>query len=72
MKKKRITPYAQLFKLLKTREQAAILHETLEPLTEDCKDEFCIACIAYIKWGIRRSFANSVMQVLFLSYCELL
>lgn len=72
MKKKTITPYAQLTKLLQTREQVTILYETLEPLKEEYKEDFCIACIAYIKFGIRRPFENRVMQVLFASYCELL
>ena len=72
MKKKKITPYEQLTKLLQTREQVTILYETIEPLAEVYKEDFCIACIAYIKFGIRRPFENRVMQVLFASYCELL
>lgn len=71
-KPKRTTPYAQLTKLLQTREQVTILYETLEPLTEVYKEDFCIACIAYIKFGIKRPFENRVMQVLFASYCDLL
>lgn len=66
------TPIAQLLKLLQTREQIAILHETLEPLTDTYREDFCIACIAYIKFGICRPFENHVMQVLFSSYCDLL
>ena len=72
MKKKKITPYAQLTKLLQTHEQVTILYETIEPLAQEYKEDFCIACIAYIKFGIRRPFENRVMQVLFASYCELL
>lgn len=70
--RKKITPVAQLTKLLQTREQITILFETLEPLTEVYREDFCIACIAYIKFGIRRPFENRVMQVLFSSYCDLL
>ena len=70
--RKKITPVAQLTKLLQTREQITILFETLEPLTEIYREDFCIACIAYIKFGIRRPFDNRVMQVLFTSYCDLL
>ena len=70
--KKKTTPIAQLIKLLQTREQITILHETLEPLTDIYREDFCIACIAYIKFGIRRPFENRVMQVLFTSYCDLL
>ena len=72
MKKKKITPYAQLTKLLQTHEQVTILYETIEPLQQEYKEDFCIACIAYIKFGIRRPFENCVMQVLFASYCDLL
>ena len=70
--RKKITPVAQLTKLLETREQITVLFETLEPLTEIYREDFCIACIAYIKFGIRRPFDNHVMQVLFTSYCDLL
>lgn len=70
--KKKTTPIAQLLKLLQTREQITILHETIEPLTDIYREDFCIACIAYIKFGIRRPFENHVMQVLFTSYCDLL
>lgn len=70
--RKKITPVAQLIKLLQTREQITVLFETLEPLTEIYREDFCIACIAYIKFGIRRPFDNRVMQVLFTSYCDLL
>ena len=69
---KKITPVAQLTKLLQTREQITVLFETLEPLTEIYREDFCIACIAYIKFGIHRPFDNRVMQVLFTSYCDLL
>ena len=70
--RKKNTPVAQLTKLLQTREQITVLFETLEPLTEIYREDFCIACIAYIKFGIRRPFDNRVMQVLFTSYCDLL
>ena len=70
--RKKITPVAQLTKLLQTREQITVLFETLEPLADIYKEDFCIACIAYIKFGIRRPFDNRVMQVLFTSYCDLL
>ena len=70
--RKKITPVAQLTKLLQTREQITVLFETLEPLTEIYREDFCIACIAYIKFGIRRPFDNRVMQVLFTNYCDLL
>ncbi len=72
MKKKKITPDAQLVKLLQTREQINILYGTLEPLKESYREDFCLACIAYIKYGIRRPFENPWMQALFACYCDLL
>lgn len=72
MKKKRTSPFSQLFKMLQTQEQKDILFETLEPLKEEYRDDFCLACVAYIRFGIRRYFPNKMMQVLFLSYCDVL
>lgn len=72
MKKKRISPFSLLIKMLQTQEQKDILFETLEPLKEEYRYDFCLACVAYIRFGIRRYFPNKMMQVLFLSYCEVL
>ena len=72
MKKKKVTPFIQLFRLLQTDEQKAILYETIEPLKDDYRDDFCLACVAYIRFGIRRHFENHLMNVLFASYCEVL
>lgn len=72
MKRKKATPKTQLLKLLQTREQIHVLHETLEVLNDQSQEDFCIACIAYIKYGIRRPFDNNVLWVLFTSYCDLL
>lgn len=72
MKKKKLTPFVQLFHLLQTDEQKTILYETIEPLDHLHQDDFCLACVAYIRFGIRRQFQNRVMQVLFTSYCEVL
>ena len=72
MKKKKVTPHIQLIRLLQTDEQKAILYETIEPLKDDYSDDFCLACVAYIRFGIRRHFENRLMNVLFASYCEVL
>ena len=72
MKKKKVTPFIQLFRLLQTDEQKAILCETIEPLKDDYRDDFCLTCVAYIRFGIRRHFENRLMNVLFASYCEVL
>ena len=52
MKKKKVTPFIQLFRHLQTDEQKAILCETIEPLKDDYRDDFCLACVAYIRLGI--------------------
>lgn len=72
MKRKKTTPKTQLLKLLQTRDQIHVLHEKLEVLNDQSQEDFCIACIAYIKYGIRRPFDNNVLWVLFTSYCDLL
>lgn len=72
MKKKKISPQTQLQKLLQSREQVLILQETLEVLNNQSQEAFCIAAIAYIKFGIRRPFTNCVLGVLFTSFCDLL
>lgn len=72
MKRKKTTPKTQLLKLLQTRDQIHVLHETLEVLNYQSQEDFCIAAIAYIKYGIRRPFDNNVLWVLFTSYCDLL
>ena len=41
-------------------------------MKKNYSDDFCIACIAYIRYGIKFSFANKTMQILFVSYCDLL
>lgn len=72
MKKKRTTPPTQLIKLLQTREQIHVLQETLEVLNDQSQEDFCIAAIAYIKFGIRRPFDNNVLWAFFSSFCDLL
>lgn len=72
MKKKKVTPFVQLIRLLQTDEQKTILYETVEPLKDEYRDDFCLSCVAYIRFGIRRHFASRLMNVLFASYCEVL
>lgn len=72
MKKMKTTPQNQLLKLLQTHEQIHVLHEMQEVLNDQSQEDLCIAAIAYIKFGIRRSFDNNVLWALFSSYCDLL
>lgn len=72
MKKVRKTPHQQLAPMLQTMEQKVLLGETLAILSRQYQDDFCIACIAYIRFGIKRQFTNNLMNVLFLSYCDVL
>lgn len=71
-RKARRTPQQQLLSLLQTDFQKAILLDNIAPMKESYSDDFCIACIAYIRYGIKFSFANKTMQILFLSYVDLL
>ena len=71
-RKVRRSPQEQLLSLLQTNLQKEILLDNIAPMKKNYSDDFCIACIAYIRYGIKFSFANKTMQVLFVSYCELL
>lgn len=71
-RKVRRSPQEQLLPLLQTDLQKEILLDTIAPMKESYSYDFCIACIAYIRYGIKFSFANKTMQVLFVSYCDLL
>lgn len=68
MKKRKISSYDQLMRLLQNEEQKALLIQTIEPLKPKYVDDFCLACIAYIKFGVRRPFSNMLMWVIFESY----
>ena len=72
MKKKKVTPLEQLCRELQTEEQKDVLMETIEPMAPEYRDDFCLACTAYIRFGIRRRFNNHLMNVLFAAYTDLL
>ena len=69
---KKITPLDQTLGLLQTEEQKHLLMQNLEPLNEQCREDFLLAVVAYIRFGIKRPFANPLMQVIFTSYCDFL
>ena len=71
-RKVRRSPQEQLLSLLQTNLQKEILLDNIAPMKKSYSDDFCIACIAYIRYGIKFSFANKTMQILFVSYCDLL
>ena len=71
-RKVRRSPEEQLLSLLQTNLQKEILLDNIAPMKKSYSDDFCIACIAYIRYGIKFSFANKTMQILFVSYCDLL
>ena len=72
MKKKKVTPFVQLNRLLQTDMQKNILYDLIEPLNDEYRDDFCLACIAYIRFGIRHHYRNTLINVLFTHYCEVL
>lgn len=71
-KKKKISPFRQLFRELKTQQEKDILYESIEPLRDEFRDDFCLSVLAYIKFGIPRTFDNQLMQVIYQSYIEML
>lgn len=54
----------QLYRLLQTDEQKIALCQYTEPLGHLASDDFCLACVAYIRFGIRRRFENRVMHLI--------
>ena len=70
--KNRVSPFLQLQRMLQPQKQHDILLMVAEPLSDEYRDDFCLACVAYIRYGIRRHFTNEIMQALFASYCEVL
>ncbi len=72
MKKKRLSPFSQLENMLQTQEQKDTLLEIIEPLKDVYRDDFCLASLAYIRFGIHRFFQNKAIQALFNYYCKVL
>ena len=72
MKKKRLSPFSQLENMLQTQEQKDTLLEIIEPFKDVYRDDFCLASLAYIRFGIRRFFQNKAIQALFNYYCKVL
>lgn len=70
--KNRVSPFLQLQRMLQTQKQHDILLMMAEPLSDEYRDDFCLACVAYIRFGVRRHFPNELMQALFAGYCEVL
>lgn len=71
-KQKKVTPFCQLFRELKTQQEKDILYESVEPLRDDYRDDLCLSILAYVKFGVPRKFDNPLMQVIYQSYIELL
>lgn len=69
---KKSTPFQQLSRELTNKEEQVILVETLMPLKEDYRDDFCLSVLAYIKFGVPRKFDNHMMQVIYHAFIELL
>ena len=69
---KKVTPFCQLFRELKTQAEKDILYEQIEPLRDEYRDDLCLSILAYIKFGIPRKFENQLMQVIYEAYRELL
>ena len=69
---KKTSPLHQALGLLQTDEQKHLLMQIIEPLNEQCREDLLLAVVAYIRFGIKRPFANPLMQVIFNTYREYL
>ena len=69
---KKTTPFIQAMKMLKTKHQRMILLQNCFPLKDSYIDDFCLAIVAYLKWGINREFDNMLMQTLFDAFRDML
>ncbi|MDD6131020.1 MAG: hypothetical protein PUB62_10605 [Prevotellaceae bacterium] len=58
--KNRVSPFLQLQRMLQTQKQHDILLMMAEPLSDEYRDDFCLACVAYIRFGIRRHFPQRI------------
>lgn len=70
MKRKRKTPCQQLRGMLQTVEQRFVLSQMLSVMNRRSQDDFCLGCIAYIRYGLRRKFQNRILETMFIIYCE--
>ena len=68
--KKRKTPIQQLVPLLNAHQRTCILG-VLMNLSVDAAEDLALALVAYIRFGIRRQYQNTFLQVLFESFVDL-
>lgn len=67
----RITPQQQLWK--ETPEQYHVrLASVLAHLKLGSQEDLCLALVAYIRFGIRRTFANQFMDMVFADCIDML
>ena len=69
---KKVTPKDQLVDLLWTHEEVEALILWLEPLIPPCRDDLCLAVVAWLRFRIRRPFQNPVMLMAFESLIALI
>lgn len=69
---KHVSPLDQALGCLKQDTHKHILVQNLEPLNTQSREDLCLAIVAYVRFGMKRPFANPLMQVIFQSFIELL
>lgn len=68
---KRISPQEQAMNLLDTTEKSILL-QNLEPLNEQSREDLCLAIVAYCRFRVNRTFSNSLLNVIYQSFIELI
>lgn len=63
----RVTPQQQVWALLKTDDQKAIIAATLRHLKKRTQEDICYGIIAYLRWGINRPFTDRWLNIQFQS-----
>lgn len=67
---RRVTPWQQLWELL-SEEQQQIVRMVFRRLKKRDQEDLCYAMIAYIRYHIIRDFPSPFMQVIYLSFIDL-
>lgn len=67
---RRITPWQQLWELL-NEEQQRIVRTVFRRMKKRDQEDLCYAMVAYIRFHITRDFPCPFMQVIYLSFIDL-
>lgn len=62
-----VTPQQQVWALLKTDDQKAIIAANLRHLKKRTQEDICYGITAYLRWGIMRPFTDRWVNIQFQS-----